>query len=53
MLLLYLTSLPFGVDNDRKRISYQKHFFYDLQNSEEYNNQMSDVETMAFIKLSL
>ena len=22
MLLLYLTSLPFGVDNDRKGISY-------------------------------
>ena len=27
MLLLYLTSLPFGVDNDRKRIFYQKHSY--------------------------
>ena len=55
----YLTSSPFDVDNNRKRNSYlkafllQKHFFCDLQNSEEYNDQMSDVETMAFIKLSL
>ena len=31
----------------------QKHFFCDFQNSEENKNQMSDVETMAFIKLSL
>ena len=58
MLLLYLTSLPFGVDNDRKRILLkafllQKHFFCDFQNSEENKNQMSDVKTMAFIKLSL
>ena len=27
MLLLYLTSLSFGVDNDRKRISYQKYSY--------------------------
>ena len=27
MLLLCLTSLPFGVDNDRKRIFYQKHSY--------------------------
>ena len=46
----YLTSLPFDVDNNRKRLSYlkafllQKHFFCDLQNSEEYKNKMSDIE---------
>ena len=28
MLLLCLTSLPFGVDNDRKRISYQKYSYW-------------------------
>ena len=27
MFLLCLTSLPFGVDKDRKRISYQKHSY--------------------------
>ena len=31
----------------------KKHFFFDFQNSEENKNQMSDVKTMAFIKLSL
>ena len=28
----------------------QKHYFCDLQNSDEYKNQISDVETMAFIR---
>ena len=46
----YLTSSPFDMDNNRRRISYlkafllQKHFFCHLQNSEEYKNKMSDIK---------
>ena len=45
MLLLYLTSLLFGVDDDKKNFLLkafllQKHFFCDLQNSEEYKSNV-------------